>query len=336
LQIASSPQFDAIEAQPQPSEKQLPSKCPDCASAELSAVGPCQAPAELNAPGMAAGIQQKMQSSILYACKSCGLNFRFPQLSAGELESLYRGLPSTHWTGESGPNESWALARAHLLAQFSELASPAVLDVGAFTGGFLKSLPNGWRKSAIEPSMEAGDALAFQGVELIAHFLHEDALASHQGEYDAITMLDVLEHVESPFNAVERLAYLLKPGGVILISTGNTRHWSWRLLKGNNWYLHSMQHCSFVNKFFFRNLARSLTLKIRRVIYHSHQRPSGMDRFRQSVEVLFAWGKSQSGFIRKAAGCLVYVPGFGYLRHKTSPPFSNGLRDHLLVALEKY
>jgi 2-polyprenyl-3-methyl-5-hydroxy-6-metoxy-1,4-benzoquinol methylase len=44
--------------------------------------------------------------------------------------------------------------------------------------------------------------------------------------YDMVLCLDVLEHLVDPWNTVQRLFGLLRPGGSILISVPNIRHYS--------------------------------------------------------------------------------------------------------------
>lgn len=49
---------------------------------------------------------------------------------------------------------------------------------------------------------------------------------------DLILCLDVLEHLADPWSVVRRLSPLLRPGGRLIISLPNIRHWKfiWRLL----------------------------------------------------------------------------------------------------------
>jgi 2-polyprenyl-3-methyl-5-hydroxy-6-metoxy-1,4-benzoquinol methylase len=311
--------------------------CPDCSSNELTAIGPCQTPAELKNQhaNLATVVVQKMEKSVLYSCEACGLVFRFPRLNSVELESFYRNLPSSLWQDGGEATEARSKANSYLLARFAKSSEISVLDVGAYTGGFLKSLPGSWRKSAIEPSHEAAELLESQGVKLIGHFLHEEQLQQHNGEFDVVSMIDVLEHVESPLDAINRLAALVKPGGLILISTGNSGHWTWRLLKGDHWYLHSIQHCSFGSRRYLRRLAKLTNLRITKQVAHSHKSSSSKRRFQQACEVVYSWARSRTGFARRAVGWMVYWPGLDYLKHKQSTPFSDGLRDHLFVVYEK-
>jgi 2-polyprenyl-3-methyl-5-hydroxy-6-metoxy-1,4-benzoquinol methylase len=52
------------------------------------------------------------------------------------------------------------------------------------------------------------------------------------GSLDLILCLDVLEHLADPWSVVRRLSPLLAPGGRLIVSVPNIRHWKfiWRLL----------------------------------------------------------------------------------------------------------
>ena len=54
------------------------------------------------------------------------------------------------------------------------------------------------------------------------------------GPYDAVTMLDVLEHLRDPFAAVHHAASLVKPGGVLVVATVDVGSRVARLLGSRN------------------------------------------------------------------------------------------------------
>jgi 2-polyprenyl-3-methyl-5-hydroxy-6-metoxy-1,4-benzoquinol methylase len=52
------------------------------------------------------------------------------------------------------------------------------------------------------------------------------------GSLDLVLCLDILEHLVEPWDVVKRLGPLLAPGGRLIVSVPNVRHWRfvWRLL----------------------------------------------------------------------------------------------------------
>ena len=55
------------------------------------------------------------------------------------------------------------------------------------------------------------------GVEL----LDEDQLREQEGSFDVVTAIEVVEHIPGPLGTMRQIASLLKPGGVLFLTTGN-------------------------------------------------------------------------------------------------------------------
>jgi SAM-dependent methyltransferase len=104
-----------------------------------------------------------------------------------------------------------------------------VLEVGCGQGGTLA-----WLK-------DAGIAARTTGIELDAasaavartrvdHLIEGDAEAAidemPSGSIDLVLCLDVLEHLVDPWRAMARLTRALRPGGTVIISVPNVRHFS--------------------------------------------------------------------------------------------------------------
>lgn len=53
--------------------------------------------------------------------------------------------------------------------------------------------------------------------------LTEDALPARDGTFDVVTAIEVLEHIPDPVAALTDMRRLLKPGGVLFVTTGNAR-----------------------------------------------------------------------------------------------------------------
>ena len=105
-----------------------------------------------------------------------------------------------------------------------------VLDVGCFcgaTGAWLKAKYPGCRVVGVEPVEQAARE-ARAKLDVVLHAKLEDAnLASAGiagGTVDAIVLADVLEHMFDPWQALNFLRPLLKPGGVVLASIPNIRN----------------------------------------------------------------------------------------------------------------
>jgi SAM-dependent methyltransferase len=119
-----------------------------------------------------------------------------------------------------------------------------LLDVGCAAGYFLDAArTRGWNVAGLELSpysVQLARRLALEVFE--ASILGPPPLAV----FDAITMWDTIEHIARPDIAVENARRLLRPGGVLVISTGDRRSLVARAL-GRRWRLMN----DATHKFFF-------------------------------------------------------------------------------------
>ena len=314
----------------------FPSNCPECLHETVSDLGPCRVPVELKQSSISSDPEFSflLEGTRLFRCKRCALVFRWPRFDDRQLATFYRKLSINRWDYAVKEVGSWNLGKKLLLRDRDAERPLQILDIGAFRGQFLSELPPAWEKSAIEPSEEAVRDLKAKHIQHIAHLL-QDPLDEYKERFDIITMFDVFEHLIAPAESLKAIASLLRPGGIALISTGNAAHWSWKLLKGTHWYLHSMQHLSFGSPEYFEEAAKRVGLDLTSCIPHSHQSRTLREAYRQSVETLYMacrTGSPPYSFISK---CWIRVPGFRNLAHLQHPPYATALNDHLMVYLTK-
>lgn len=110
-----------------------------------------------------------------------------------------------------------------------------MLDVGCGGGVLAEGLATrGARVTGIdlgERSLEVARLHALEsGVEVeYRHISVEDLAAEHPGRFDAVTCLEMLEHVPDPESVVRACARLVKPGGHVVFSTINRNPRAWLL-----------------------------------------------------------------------------------------------------------
>jgi len=108
-----------------------------------------------------------------------------------------------------------------LLDEIEAILHPGrLLDVGCGCGFFLKTARSrGWDIRGIDPSRKSMEHLRRMlgnvGVEGPLETFPEDE------RFDAVTMLNVLDHLEEPWKAVEKVSRLLRPGGLFLLRIPN-------------------------------------------------------------------------------------------------------------------
>jgi SAM-dependent methyltransferase len=204
----------------------------------------------------------------------------------------------------------------------------SVLDVGCFDGRFLDHLGNGYDRAGIEVHPLAAEYAAAKGIQIVGHdFSDLDTLAT---PFDVVVALDVIEHVGNPRIFLESLAKATRPGGLIIVSTGNTAALSWRLMGGMYWYCSIAEHISFINTHWCKRTAEGLGLAIDDLRTFSHEPAKMPDAFIQATANLF---------YRCLPG-LAYKLRYFYARCKgntcrpsyRTPPHWRSAEDHLLVA----
>ena len=148
--------------------------------------------------------------------------------SQAELDKF--GALAQRWWDPQGPQKALhALnpARLGYVAERTPLRGASVLDVGCGGGLLSEALAGeGARVTAIDL---APDLLKIarlhkleSGVEVDYRQSSVEALAAQQpASYDAITCMEMLEHVPDPASVLAACATLLKPGGRLFVSTLN-------------------------------------------------------------------------------------------------------------------
>jgi 2-polyprenyl-3-methyl-5-hydroxy-6-metoxy-1,4-benzoquinol methylase len=115
-----------------------------------------------------------------------------------------------------------------------------LLDVGCAAGFFLLvAQEKGWQVQGVEPAEYVSDYASNQlGLDVFCGTLQEAAI--HPEIFDVVTLWDVLEHTSNPRETLTQVNYVLKPGGLLVLSTQNIESWVPKLL-GVRW-LHYGHH----------------------------------------------------------------------------------------------
>lgn len=137
-------------------------------------------------------------------------------MQARRYESLAR-LDMRHW---------WFRTRYAAVAAFLDLGlsgrpSEGVIDWGCGAGGFLAYLRDRQRYEAgrlmgFEPSSLAWPCLERRGIPFARR--EEDIPGTLPGGPDVVTMLDVLEHLDDPAATLRRIAALVRPGALLVLT----------------------------------------------------------------------------------------------------------------------
>jgi len=119
-------------------------------------------------------------------------------------------------------NENKFINQAGLVSKYIPLPAARVLDIGCGGGLFLSLLKErGAQAAGIELSdSRAQYAKIKHGLEIHKRLIESDFWQKGYANYfDAVTLWDVIEHVNYPVQTLQSAANVLKPGGFVLIDT---------------------------------------------------------------------------------------------------------------------
>lgn len=174
-----------------------------------------------------------------------------------------------------------------------------LLDVGCSSGSFLGSAVKlGYRAEGVEPAPHAAQTASARGLKVFNGLLEEAKFSPDS--FDAITLFEVIEHLKEPIGLLQECHRILRPGGVMLIGTGNAASWSAQAF-GASWeYFKIAKHGGHISFFSPDSLQRvAATAGLTRVSLHTRT-----VRFSDRDTEGFA-GKNPSYTILKLAGELL-------------------------------
>lgn len=154
------------------------------------------------------------------ACPRCGLVFLSPRPSSTSVEEYYR----ESYDGSYGAAESSADRRpvfASVLAHLSDWRRPPgrLLDIGCGDGAFmLLCREAGWTCAGVEVSQGAAARARVKGCTV---FSPAELGQSTSGQFDVVTLVNVLETVTDPAALVRAMTQQVNPQGIIAIRVSN-------------------------------------------------------------------------------------------------------------------
>lgn len=208
---------------------------------------------------------------LIAKCETCGLVYVDAVPDAEALSAIYSqsffGLSSKFKGGESSPTIQNAKKRINRVLALSGIGCDSWLDVGCATGEFVYEAQRHVKNVlGVELSEFASKQAQVQyGVAVLnSDFIKANLESEH---YDVITAWDFIEHVEDPASTLEKMHRLLKPGGALVLSTGDVDSNSAKLA-GKYWHLMiPPKHLYFFSKNTIRKYLEQAGFQDVRIVY---------------------------------------------------------------------
>jgi 2-polyprenyl-3-methyl-5-hydroxy-6-metoxy-1,4-benzoquinol methylase len=172
-------------------------------------------------------------------CTSCGLVYANPRWKA---EYLFGRYTPDYWQDYADKIRHTAIDpaanQAFYAAPLNHLEPVRqtwrLLDVGCATGEFLSAAQaRHWQVYGVEPS-PIGAALAERVPGATIHTGTLDTAPWPDAYFDAVALFEVIEHLQSPRAYIEKIARLVRPGGMLVLTTPNIRSLAYFLV-GRRW-----------------------------------------------------------------------------------------------------
>jgi len=182
-------------------------------------------------------------------CRSCGHRYLNPRPAGSELGRIY---PSNYYAFEEGGNalvarlrRSWEGGKVRLYRELVGEGPRRILDVGCGNGRFLKLLRDfgapEWELVGVDFDPDVVEKCREEGFE--AHSARMEEFREGEGSFDAVVMLQLIEHVEDPVEISRRVFALLRPGGYFIVETPNLGGPDYRHFAGRCWgHYHFPRH----------------------------------------------------------------------------------------------
>jgi SAM-dependent methyltransferase len=116
----------------------------------------------------------------------------------------------------------------------------------------------GWAPHGLDINPAAAESC--RGLGLSAEAGQVEDLAPSVERYDACHMGDVIEHLPDPIGTLRHISGLLKPGGVVMVSTPNIESWAARL-----WQVKPGEHCPYFTRATLRRMLEAAGLVVQSV-----------------------------------------------------------------------
>lgn len=167
-------------------------------------------------------------------CRHCGHVYTDPRPTPAALLEGYAGNEDPDYESERDARGM----NAHLCLMVLRRHQPSgrLLEVGCAQGFFLNAARTTYEVVGVEPSRGAAEyARRALRLDVPAATLEEAGFP--EASFDAVALIDVIEHVADPVGLLKGCARALKPGGVLYLVTPDIDSLSARLLRGRWWGL---------------------------------------------------------------------------------------------------
>jgi SAM-dependent methyltransferase len=256
-------------------------------------------------------------------CAECGLIYLSPRLTPAEAATLY---DDDYHDVHHEELRTWEF---HKKKEFIERQARGgrLLDIGCGYGYFQYRLGDNWQATGLEISAAA----VSKGRERLGVDIRQGTLeqaAFEDGSFDAVTMWDVLEHLPDPVAELRRAHRVLRPGGVIGISTCDASALAPRVARSYWYCINTPDHQYAFTLAWLKKALAATGFEYRESLIHN----KGFDFFTPFARRLALEGAKAS---IAAAAAVTRAPRLKEFLARKAPPLVPMFRDIVMISAVK-
>lgn len=184
-------------------------------------------------------------SPRIVRCSSCGLIYASPGIKTRELYAKYRDMRDEDYLSEEKGRRLSARIILGRIMKFKP--GGRLLDIGCAAGLLLdEAKKSGWETAGVELSRwAAGIAREKFKLDVFEGLLKEAKYPARH--FDVVVMTDVIEHLPDPRGTLREVRNILKPDGILCVSTPDVGSLASRLL-GAKWWGVKVAHIFYFSR----------------------------------------------------------------------------------------
>ena len=160
------------------------------------------------------GVVEKISN---YACRDCGVAFVGNHFTDTDLASAYATVGGDYYEEIRTENREKMRTATANLKRFAKTGD-SIIDIGTGNGEFIRVLNESGFTNVSGHEIPGEDLSEVEGIAATVYQDH-DYSSIPSNSFDAVTMLDVAEHVPDPQYLIDQCFRMLKPGGHIYFHT---------------------------------------------------------------------------------------------------------------------
>ena len=296
--------------------------CPACGSAKSKVTGATMQPLST----IVGGREFIQPAFTILECTECGLLYKTAVMGQEDMSAYYHAADFHKWEIPGlFPTERVVLG---ILVKLPKGAQ--ILDYGCSSGRLLSTLVDRYHCLGSEMNAAAAEFAAQRGLQMVPPAEFD---SSPPRDLDAVVIMDVFEHLAAPIELLRKLYACLKPGGRLIIGTGNGDAPACRRDPAQFWYFLNVEHVCMITRRHAQFLCDKLGLRLESWNEGSHYDTPLREIVAQQLRDFAYWQFYKAPVLKRLA--LGLIPVLNRARHWSYAPALTCTADHVVAVFVK-